>query len=417
MQKNWLTISIVILASFWLGIGYALMGYAKSSGAADFAVYYAAAKVMAADTELNTNDIYNQSRFRILTKNIYPSSGSYFLYPPQAAVLLLPLAWLPFSTAKLYWLISNVVLLVTATLCWLLTIQRNVRRNIWWLPLFAIAPPVFSNIDTGQINIIVFVLFSVALTCLIFKRYPWLVGISLGLATMLKIFPIIFLPYLIIKKQYKAATGFAVISVLLTILSVFWFNLSGWKIFLLQRLPALLNGDIGHSQTSISLYGALRTGIIADTYSYFGDRVHTVVLAIDPVYKFAVVIIGVSLAAYLWYKRRITTQNQYLLEYSMIMLYIILTSEIVHQHYIVWLIPTLLWISYQTKNCSWWLRILFWLALGLVLFQKYIPWLDLLNPYIKPVTLGLLLLSGCVYYLIWSKDSPQQPFSRSQVSR
>ena len=174
--------------------------------------------------------------------------------------------------------------------------------------------------------------------------------------------------------------------------------------FLTDRLPAVLNGDIGYAQTSISLYGSLRTAILAGTYDSFGDRLKDVIAITDIPYKIVTLAGFAAMVYYLWRKRQQTGWWQYVVDYSLLLLFITLTSEIVHQHYLIWLAPTVIWLSTQWWNWSWWLRLLFSLGIILTLFQKYLGFLDFMTVVVKPGTLGMLCLLVCVMVTVARKE-------------
>lgn len=387
---------IVIGMVWWLSGGRQVVFEGNlTNGQTDLAVYYAAAQVVMGKTNLTAADIYHQTQFRPVVHKLYEDAGTYFLYPPQAAVLLTPLAITSFAVTVRWWMILNAILFVVATLLWL-------PRSTWWLALFALTPPIIKNFDTGQVNLVLYILFAMAFVGLMRQRYPWLVGVALGLATLLKIFPIIFLPYLILKKQYKAAISFVVTGCVVTAISLPLFGVAGLKLFLVDRLPDVLSGKIGYVQDSVSLYGSLRTAIDHLPYKH-----PPIVAALNTPYTLLTASLFVLVGWYLWRTRKQLTVNQFMCDYSIIMLWLILTGKIIHQHYIVWLIPTAIWLWQRFQGKSIWWRIGLAVTIGLVFFQKLVPLADLTDRIIKPVTFGLILLAGLVVctQISWPKKS------------
>lgn len=409
-QSRLLVCSVMGVVIVWLQFGYLFTPLAKSRGRSDLAVYYAASQVVTGHTDLITADIYHKTLFRPLVQSFFSTGGTYFLYTPIAAQLLAPLSLFSFQTIVWLWRLMNVLIFLGTFIAWMRLLQLPLKFYFWLLALAA-APPVIRLIDTGQINLVVFALLTLGWMNLSTKRHAWLVGCSLAVATVLKIFPIIFLPYLLLKKQYQAAACYVFALAASLAVSVATFGVTGWQLFLTDRLPTLLAGSIGNAETSISLYGALRTSILSGTYNFLGDRLKDIIAIIDQPYQYITFLFGTSLIIYLWYTRKRKSKRQFVIDYGLIIMWILLTSEIVHQHYIIWLAPLLLWLGAQWGMQSRLWKSLYAVAVTLVLFQHYIPKLDTIDLLIKPVTLGLVLLLACatkVVYYNYVSPSPSQ---------
>jgi len=79
----------------------------------DFVSFYAAAKLMWTDRSA----LYDLEQQRLIQKPIDPSRGDWvlpYVYPPFFAVILLPLAWLPFSLAFIAMTLVNLALLIAS---------------------------------------------------------------------------------------------------------------------------------------------------------------------------------------------------------------------------------------------------------------------------------------------------------------
>lgn len=156
-----------------------------------------------------------------------------FIYPPFAALLMVPLAVVP-------WLVSWVGLLVASTLALGATLYV-VARRLWpaggrgaalsvtslALPLaLAVQPglpidldvprtefalglePVLQTIEYGQINLLLMAL--VALDCLV-DRPRWPRGMLIGIAAAIKLTPAAFVLFFLLRRDYRA-TAVAVVS-------------------------------------------------------------------------------------------------------------------------------------------------------------------------------------------------------------
>ena len=78
--------------------------------------------------------------------------------PPTLFVFLLPLTWLPFSTAKFVWLLINltIVLMSALMLSQLYLLTGNKRLTLIYLILAISLPPVISGLYMGQVTFLVF---------------------------------------------------------------------------------------------------------------------------------------------------------------------------------------------------------------------------------------------------------------------
>lgn len=130
-------------------------------------------------------------------------------YPPFAAVLFVPLAWLPLSVLKAAFVAGNVALLaaVVRLSCRLAGLPRRLPALCAATALALWLEPVFQTVLFGQINL--------AVACLILwdlTRPPGAPGkgIALGIAAGVKLTPAVFVAYLLLKgRRREAATASA----------------------------------------------------------------------------------------------------------------------------------------------------------------------------------------------------------------
>ncbi len=138
-----------------------------------------------------------------------PQSKYGFTYPPFAALVMAPMAFLPFNLVAFMNAAATVV--VTVMVLWLLLDDLIVRRR--WTPWYAIAiagllaavlEPVRETFTFGQVNMLLLglVVADVLLLCARGSRFA---GVGIGLATAIKLTPGVFLLYLLVTKQWRAA--------------------------------------------------------------------------------------------------------------------------------------------------------------------------------------------------------------------
>ncbi|MGY5083795.1 glycosyltransferase 87 family protein [Streptomyces sp. 900105755] len=125
-------------------------------------------------------------------------------YPPFAAVLFAPAAWIPVPALKALFLAGNALLLA-----WLIALSARLAGRTAPLPLLCAATalaiwlePVFQTLLFGQVNL--------AITCLVLwdlSRPPGAraKGLALGIVAGVKLTPAIFIAYLFLTARRKEA--------------------------------------------------------------------------------------------------------------------------------------------------------------------------------------------------------------------
>src|SRR3984885_1974411 len=139
-----------------------------------------------------------------------------FTYPPLAAIMFCPFAWLHMPAASVAITLLTLVLLVVSTVIVL------TRLDVWntstllpgpawlrrlWLAIVIVAPAsiwlelISSNFDFGQINV---VLMTLVIADCVPRRTPWPRGLLLGLGIALKLTPAVFLLYFLLRRDRRA---------------------------------------------------------------------------------------------------------------------------------------------------------------------------------------------------------------------
>ncbi|MEH0842248.1 glycosyltransferase 87 family protein [Micromonospora sp. CPCC 205711] len=134
----------------------------------------------------------------------------YFTYTPFAALVMYPIAFLPFAAVALIFTGLTVAATYIAT-AWLCRMVKDGWRGAspWYLaalvtPLLLLVEPLRETITLGQINLLLVLLILVDFAyCL--PRGHRFAGIGIGLATAIKLFPGIFILYLLATRRWPAA--------------------------------------------------------------------------------------------------------------------------------------------------------------------------------------------------------------------
>jgi len=129
-----------------------------------------------------------------------------FTYSPFAAILFTPTALVDMKIAVTLWTLISILAL--EAVIWLLIrltdVKRRRRRATQTvLAVIAILPlyPVALTLWNGQIGIILLLLIIADLTC---SKEKWR-GLGTGIAAGIKLTPLIFIPYLLITRRFRAA--------------------------------------------------------------------------------------------------------------------------------------------------------------------------------------------------------------------
>lgn len=204
----------------------------------------------------------------IAGETLYPGAavdGHYeFKYPPFAAVLYVPLAKFPLNAAKALW--ALIVLSASAAVIGLsLRLARfpaGLPRWLSFIPGVVLARFFLRELQLGQVNAAVGFLMLVGLYFLAEPRSrlsragrEGLAGAIWGLAAAVKIYPLIFLPYFLVKRKWRTLAWSLAVLPAAFILPGIFYGFSGniwvhkeWLSTLSQSTPHLLA-----SQDNLSL--------------------------------------------------------------------------------------------------------------------------------------------------------------------
>lgn len=238
-------------------------------------------------------------------------SGGY-VYPPLLAFALMPLAALPLKTAAIAWLGINLLIAIAAASLAAGEAARRVGLAAsTWLTLgiaaagsLIVADKARSSLDQGQSDMLMVMAFVLGLRWL--GKRDWAAGGVLGLAANIKYASLVVLPYLMLRRRWRAAGWMVAWTIALSLLPAVY---RGWQRNLddlgaaLTMLSHIEPRDAAHShlapigrQRAVSITSAV-AGWLRGTGDG-GARGPIVVAAI------ASIVGAVVLAAWLIYRRR-----------------------------------------------------------------------------------------------------------------
>jgi hypothetical protein len=198
----------------------------------------------------------------------------HYRYPPLFLLLFAPLAMLPLGLAAALWVIAKI-----AVLAWVIHAfkQRGLKlppslSAPVLIPILFITPYLIEEFRYGNAQF-----FVVALTIaglLLLRERPVLAAASLGLATSIKVWPLFFLPYLAVRREWKAVGYTAAFVVFLALLPAFYFGVSGNFDLLGQWFAQESHTQLSESEIwfqSQSLRGVLMRYLTVIDYSQVPD--------------------------------------------------------------------------------------------------------------------------------------------------
>ena len=177
-------------------------------------------------------EFYSGAEAMLNGVNIYDVGQLGYIYPPLLAFLMMPLAGLSIAQAAWVWLAIKTMLLIAC--CWLGAeeIQQRLSqpRDLISISLVLLIGMLIdidklrTEMNMQQSNLLLLLCFILALRWL--DRRPILSGLALGFGANIKYLTLITLPYLLLRKRFRAAAA-------MVAGTVFWALLPsviiGWK--------------------------------------------------------------------------------------------------------------------------------------------------------------------------------------------
>jgi hypothetical protein len=169
---------------------------------------------------------YDPAVFRPASTYEFQSINPY-VYPPTTGIVMRPLASLDFPRAAAAWFyLNHLMLLASLAICIHLFLGW---RNPWPIAAVvfaaAVSFPLWKTLSAGQLNCLLLLLFCGAYWALAARR-QWAAGLLLGLGTMIKILPGIFVLYFAAQRAWRALGWMAAWTLIIFAVSV---ALVGWQ--------------------------------------------------------------------------------------------------------------------------------------------------------------------------------------------
>ncbi len=209
----------------------------------DFPNYYVAARLIRAHYCLDR--LYDWIWFqRIAGKfGISHQLVGFLGLTPFSALPIVPLSWLPVLEAKRIWIICNVVLLATGV--YLLARQSGLSYRTACLIALCAVIPLRTSFLFGQMHILVLLLLAAAYAFHMRGRQIGS-GCCIAIAAVLKVYPVFFCIYFLIKRRWKALGAALAAMALCLLLSCILTGPEAMRAYFFQQLPRSLQGESGN---------------------------------------------------------------------------------------------------------------------------------------------------------------------------
>ncbi|MEU8389721.1 glycosyltransferase 87 family protein [Micromonospora sp. NPDC048843] len=257
-----------------------------------------------------------------------PGTQYGFTYPPFAALVMLPMAYLPWTAAIVVSVLASVA--TTTVLIWWLV--DPIARRAGWTRWFALAvalclaaafEPMRETVNFGQVNTLLLFLVAVDLLRLLPAGNRW-AGVGIGLATAIKLTPGVFIVYLLVTGRWRAAL-----------------TASGTAAGV-SLLAAALFPDASREFWTEALWNTGRVGELAFVSN---QSLRGVVARLDPEHPstllWLLLVLG-TLALWAWRSRAAVAAGDEATGLALTGAVMCLVSPVTWVHHLVWLLPALI---------------------------------------------------------------------------
>lgn len=284
----------------------------------------------------------------VFTSHLYsivlPNTSLLFTYPPFAALLFAPSqrAFSSVEPVQIVWTMVNVAALVGLLVLSLHVVRLDLpRRSVWRIALALSLPalllnPVLVTVGFGQVNLVVVLL---VMWDLLSERrvgrWQAPMGIATGLAAAVKLTPLLFVPFLLLTRRFRAA---------LTCVGTF---------VACELVTFVVSPASSTSYWTKALFNPGRAGDLSivdnQNLSAALDRLHH---SIVPNAVLLPVLV-VAAAAGLWLAALAYRRSSPMLGVLICAGTGLLVSPVSWVHHMVWVVPAILWLALADDRPRW----------------------------------------------------------------
>ena len=283
----------------------------------------------------------------LLKQRVFP-----YLYPPPSLLAFYPFSLISYEAAKSLLLITSYASILIFIYLFFFKIaaldslpsMRGVvaSSSIIYVLMYY---PIIDNLNWGQINLIVLALLCLAWSALKRNGHPLSIALPLSLAILMKTYPVLLLPLLLIKKSYRAVVGVLLLLVVYAVIAWSVLPQSLWSDWLTNVWPS---GGYGRAPFNLFLPVAPWNHSINGFGLFLQDRYAEILwmpswLMTRPLtYLLSAFVLMVTIGLSYLCSRRNKGENTLDIEVSLFLLMMFLVAPLSWEHHLVYILPSAL---------------------------------------------------------------------------
>jgi hypothetical protein len=206
----------------------------------------------------------------------------HYRYPPLFMLLFAPFALVPIAVSAAIWVVLKILVLLWLVHAVTLRMRSTDPSDEWLVPLLLAGAYVVEDFRYGNAQF-----FIVALVCcglLLARERPLISGASLALGIAVKAWPLFFLPYLAVRRDWRAVGWIVVFVPVFTLLPSVWLGVPATITLLEEWFTQEFSTQLGESEIwfpNQSLRGVLMRYLTVIDYSRLPDSNYPLVHFLD----------------------------------------------------------------------------------------------------------------------------------------
>lgn len=271
-----------------------LLGYfifkATAAPFSDYAGYYFGSSALLNGNYATAYDNWSLNAW-IAQKGYSGVFVVYTPFPPFTSIVLAPFLLLPVTVSKIVFNLFSAALFVGV----LARASKYFSLPAWvlWLIPVIFFIPLRNNIFFGQAYLLLFAMLLEGFMAYK-KGKPVVAALLWGVAIVFKLFPLVILFFLLVKKQYKQVMYCVAACVLFGLISVFVNGFASWQYYVFTIFPRVSGGDLNDSYTFLFQSAFM---LLKNLFVYDAVQNPQVVINSTPVFVMAMVVYKALLLA------------------------------------------------------------------------------------------------------------------------
>jgi len=291
---------------------------------------------------------------RQLEQKVFP-----YLYPPPSLLFFLPFSWFSYPVVKTAMLVLNhlsllfllyLLLFRIFRLPW--TLKSANREDMNFLPWLVLPVmmlytlqfnPIAVTLNHGQVNIIVMVQICLFWICLREDKPAALTALPLALAIILKTYPALFLPLLLLRRRIRVAAWALGYAVAVTLVSLVVLPHETWGDWMNSVLPTGGYGKIPFYLFSPAI--PLNQSINGFTARLILNPDYALTIDSAPARWVPTLLAGLILGSLVWVSLRMNSRSRLFYrdeEIVLVLLSLFLVAPLSWEHHLVFVLPAAL---------------------------------------------------------------------------